>query len=132
MSGGLIAAGACGNGLMPSATRSAPVSTASTPGTASAGPLSIARMYACACGERTITAYACPGRLTSSLKLPAPVSRRRSSTRGSGCPMPPGVRDGVTSPPPSFDRRDQPVIDQLGDLEAVPLDHDHVAVAVDT
>ena len=45
-----------GIGFRPSASQSVPVSTASTPGTASAAAVSIERMSACACGERTIAA----------------------------------------------------------------------------
>ena len=46
----------CGIGLRPSATKSAPVSTAITPGTALALSFAMPRMRAWACGERTITA----------------------------------------------------------------------------
>jgi len=45
-----------GSGLIPSATTSAWVSTARTPGDALAATVSMLRISACACGERTITA----------------------------------------------------------------------------
>ena len=50
--------GLCGIGLSPSATTSAPVSTASTPGIARAAAASIRSIRACACGERSTTACA--------------------------------------------------------------------------
>src|SRR5689334_18428393 len=43
---------------------------------------------ACATGERSTYPHVWPGRLTSSAKRPVPVSRRGSSRRGSGAPMP--------------------------------------------
>jgi hypothetical protein len=55
MSGGLIASGASGIGFSPSATTSAPVSTACTPGIALAAVVSMAVMRACARTERTTT-----------------------------------------------------------------------------
>src|SRR5687767_1482399 len=48
----------------------------------------MAAMRACACVERTMTAHACPGRLTSPRKRPCPRSRRASSTRLMPCPIP--------------------------------------------
>jgi hypothetical protein len=57
------------------------VTTSSTPGAVRAWPASIASMRACACGERMIAAYAWPGRLTSSMKVPVPVMKRLSSRR---------------------------------------------------
>jgi hypothetical protein len=56
--GGFVGTGRCDIALSPSATRSAPVNTASTPGLASAAAVSMRAMHACACGERTIDAYA--------------------------------------------------------------------------
>jgi hypothetical protein len=50
----------------PEAFQSAPVSTASTPGAASALSTSIARMRACACGERSTWPNAMPGSTKSS------------------------------------------------------------------
>src|SRR5881628_272339 len=55
---GFVGTGRCDIALSPSATRSAPVNTASTPGLASVAAISMRTMYACACGERTIDAYA--------------------------------------------------------------------------
>ncbi len=60
------------------------VSTASTPGDASAPALSIDRLRAWAWGERTITVCANPDRCRSSAKLPRPVRRRKSSLRRTG------------------------------------------------
>src|SRR5712664_327836 len=88
MSGGLSENGRCGMDFSPSARKSAPVSTAITPGAARARAASIPAMRACACGERTMAAYTWPGRLTSSLKHPLPVSRRESSLRKTGIPIP--------------------------------------------
>ena len=51
--GGFIGIGVCGISLIPSAAASAPVSTASTPGMVRASAVSIERMRAWACGERT-------------------------------------------------------------------------------
>jgi len=45
--------GLCGMGFRPSARKSAPVSAASTPGSAKAFSAAIARISACACGERS-------------------------------------------------------------------------------
>ena len=53
MSGGVPGAARCGMRLSPSVAASAPVSTASTPGMARAAAVSIERIRACACGERT-------------------------------------------------------------------------------
>ena len=64
------------------ATRSAPVTIATTPGIARRGRrVDARRMRACACGERRKQTCACSGGETSSAKRPAPVSRLRSSTR---------------------------------------------------
>ncbi len=55
-------------GMSPSASaaRSAPVSTAITPGAASAAATSIDRIRALACGDRTNAARAAPGTSQSS------------------------------------------------------------------
>ena len=50
---GLAGIGLCVSGLMPSATASAPVSTAITPGVARAAAVSMRPTRACAWGERT-------------------------------------------------------------------------------
>ncbi len=55
-----------GSGLARSAT-SLPVTTAITPGSRSAASVRIARIFACACGLRTIAACAIPGSLMSSM-----------------------------------------------------------------
>ena len=72
----------------PSLARSAPVKTPRTPGAPCAALSSIDRITACACGERTMTAYAWPGWLMSSTKRPLPRNRRGSSKRDTDCPMP--------------------------------------------
>ncbi len=51
-----MAAGMCGTGFSPSAVTSAPVKTASTPGSARAADVSIATMRAWGWGERTTQA----------------------------------------------------------------------------
>ena len=51
----------------PAALTSAPSYTASTPGSDATPSLSILPMRACACGERTKTAYACPAIVMSSV-----------------------------------------------------------------
>src|SRR5262249_51619396 len=71
-----------------SAESSAPVSTASTPGSAFAAFASIDLMRACACGERTNTARVSPGRLTGSCHCPLPVMKRKSSLRPPAAPIP--------------------------------------------
>src|SRR5215510_624493 len=71
-----------------SAASSAPVSTASTPGSAFAALASIDLMRAWACGERTNTARVSPGRLTSSVYCPLPVMKRKSSLRRTAAPIP--------------------------------------------
>ena len=50
--------------------------------------VSIRRMRACACGERTSTQASAPGSSMSATKRPRPSRKRRSSTRRSGAPMP--------------------------------------------
>ena len=85
---GRLKFGASGNGLTPSATRSAPVSTATTPGRASAAAVSMETMRAWACGERRMHRCTWPGMMTSSLKRPAPASRPRSSIRFTSRPLP--------------------------------------------
>src|SRR5262245_45694191 len=79
--------GSCGMAPSPSARQSAPVKTPSTPGIAVARLVSMPRMCACACGERSITAQAWPSTLKSSLKRPRPVVSRSSSLRTRGRPM---------------------------------------------
>ena len=75
----------------PSAAASRPVSTASTPGMASAAARRSRRCARARAGDRTRRAWAWPGRLKSSLKRPRPVIRRASSLRGIGCPKPCGA-----------------------------------------
>jgi hypothetical protein len=77
-----------GNELAPSAARSAPVITASTPGAASAADVSMPRISACACGERSTTPWAWPGTSTSSRNRPRPVTNRASSVRRTGWLVP--------------------------------------------
>ena len=75
------------SGATPSASRSAWVNTATTPGAAAASVVSMWRTRACACGERTIHACAWRARSTSSMNRPRPVSRAASSRRGTRAPM---------------------------------------------
>src|SRR5258705_6613092 len=67
---------------------SAPAQTPSTPGIALAAAVSMLLMMPWACGERTIQAKACPGRLKSSVYLPLPRTSVSSSLRRTGCPTP--------------------------------------------
>jgi hypothetical protein len=62
------------------------VSTSSTPGMLRAAAVSIRRMRACACAARTTAAWAWRGSAMSSVKTPAPVTKRRSSFRFIGAP----------------------------------------------
>jgi len=77
-------------GMLPilSAARSAPVSTASTPGALRAASARIALIRACAWGERMMWAQAWSGRVMSSVYVPAPVRKRRSSFRFTDAPIP--------------------------------------------
>src|SRR3974390_3269847 len=86
MSSRVFGTGSCGMAPSPSAAQSVPVYTPSTPGIASALALSIERMRACGCGERTIAAQAWPSKLKSSVNCPFPTTSRASSVRGMGCP----------------------------------------------
>jgi hypothetical protein len=61
--------------------RSSAVKTACTPGSASAAEVPMDAMRARGWGLRTKQACSMPGRVTSSVKVPAPVSSRASSTR---------------------------------------------------
>ncbi len=63
------------------ASRSAPVSTATTPGSARAAETSTESTRAWAIGERTNAACSMPGSLMSSTYRPAPVRMRGSSER---------------------------------------------------
>src|ERR1700730_3457431 len=67
---------------------SAAVKMATTCGLASAAFLSIARISACACGERRKTACSCRGRTMSWTYMPRPVRKRRSCLRRTGEPIP--------------------------------------------
>ena len=60
----------------PPTFRSSPSNTAITPGAFSAFDLSTLLIVACACGERTNTAYDWLGSVTSSVYWPAPVRNR--------------------------------------------------------
>src|SRR5690348_16672018 len=71
-----------------SVANSAPVSTATTPGILLASEASMPLMRARACGERTNTARASPGRTTSSVYWPLPVMKRMSSFRRTAAPIP--------------------------------------------
>src|ERR1700692_2001010 len=71
-----------------SSARSAPVSTASTPGMALAALASIFVIFARACGERRKCACVSPGRVMSSVYWPLPVMKRKSSLRRTAAPMP--------------------------------------------
>ncbi len=75
-----------GHGFWMSAM-SAAVTTASTPGSASAAATSIRFTRAWACELRTMAAWATPGIARSSTNVPRPVNRRASSRRGIGAPM---------------------------------------------
>src|SRR3954463_6582339 len=77
----------------PAASRSLPVTTATTPGTFSASELSMFRIFACAYGLRTMSMNSMPGNLTSSMYLPMPRRNRGSSLRLTLWPMPPRVAD---------------------------------------
>src|SRR5262249_16274321 len=77
-----------GSPLTPSALRSAPVNTASTPGMARAAPVSVDLISACACGERTKTLATIAGRWISATYLPPPDRHRRSSLRRGAAPIP--------------------------------------------
>src|SRR5687767_4847154 len=66
--------------------KSWPVKTPITPGIDAAWLASIDLILAWAYGERSRAAWANPGSLTSSKYAPAPVIRRGSSRRLSGCP----------------------------------------------
>ena len=85
VSGTSLPATAC-HASLTSGLRSAAVKTARTPGSASAAAASIPLIRACANGLRTKHACSMPGRVTSSTKVPWPVSRRVSSTRGTRVP----------------------------------------------
>ncbi len=71
-----------------SLARSAPVSTATTPGIFLAALASRLLILARACGERTNTARVSPGRTTSSVYCPLPVIKRKSSLRRTAAPIP--------------------------------------------
>src|SRR5262249_34881382 len=83
----VFGSGSWGMAASPSARQSTPVNTPSTPGIALACTASMPRMRACACGERSITAWPCPSTLNSSLKGPRPATSRSSSLRGIGLPI---------------------------------------------
>ncbi len=70
-------------------SRSAPVITARTPGSASAAVESMPLIVACAYGLRTIAIQTWLGRLTSSMYWPWPRMKRGSSRRLTECPIPP-------------------------------------------
>ena len=61
--------------------KSAPVYTPITPGSASALLMSMLLMRACACGLRTVAAWAMWATAWSSMYLPLPIKKRLSSTR---------------------------------------------------
>ncbi len=65
-----------GRPLILSAATSAPVSTPMTPGAALAASVETERTRACACGERTNTAWAWAASAMSSVYWPAPVRKR--------------------------------------------------------
>src|SRR5665213_4581312 len=65
-----------------------PVRTSTTPGIFFAAEVSMLLILACACGERTNTARASPGRTTSSVYWPWRVMNRKSSLRRTAAPMP--------------------------------------------
>src|SRR5215207_8040895 len=71
------------------AARSAPVTTATTPGSAAAAEVSMDAMRAWGTGLRRTAACSIRGRTMSSTKRPAPRRKRSSSLRRSECPMPP-------------------------------------------
>ena len=66
--------------------KSAAVTTASTPGSASARVVSMRRMRACACGLRSILPCTMPGSLRSAGYTAPPLTRSLASTRGSRLP----------------------------------------------
>ena len=61
---------------------------AATPGAAMALAVSMPAISAWACGLRSRQAWSWPGRLMSSVYLPLPVRKRRSSLRRTDAPMP--------------------------------------------
>ena len=67
-------------------TRSAPVRTSITPGIRRAADVSTDLIRAWATSLRKILAYSMPGSLMSSMKRAVPVSRARSSLRGTDWP----------------------------------------------
>src|SRR5438309_11140941 len=67
---------------------SAPVNTATTPGSDLARSVSIERMVACGRSDRTMKACSWFGRLMSSVYRPRPFRKRRSSLRRTEAPMP--------------------------------------------
>src|SRR3546814_14058592 len=78
---------------------SAPVQTTMTPGACSAAALSMPLILAWACGERTKSAWTCPGRSMSSVKRPWPVRKRKSSLRLTLAPIPvSGPESGMVLP----------------------------------
>ena len=85
-----------------SGLRSAAVNTARTPGRASAGAASMPLIFARAKGLRTKQACSIPGRVTSSTKVPLPVSKRLSSTRGTRVPAYRVATVSVTQSLPSY------------------------------
>src|SRR6516164_9632391 len=83
----------------PSARQSSPVSTAKTPGLCSAVALSMARIRAWACDEKTKTACAWRARSMSATYRARPVRKRASSLRVTGCPMPKRMMPPLFSSP---------------------------------
>src|SRR5438309_11707029 len=66
---------------------SSPTTTHTTPSSASALPASIFLMRACGSGECRILPMSMPGRLRSSVYLPAPVVLAAESISATGLPM---------------------------------------------
>src|SRR3990172_6787700 len=76
----------------PAFSRSAPVTTARTPGIFNASDASMPRILAWAYGLRTMSIQSWPGRLRSSMYSPLPRMKRGSSLRLTEWPMPPTSR----------------------------------------
>ncbi len=81
--GGWVGGADLGSGPM---SRSAAVTTSTTPGADRAASTSTDRMSACATGEVTYVTLRHPGRSRSATYRVSPVSRRRSSRRATGVP----------------------------------------------
>jgi hypothetical protein len=84
---GSVAGEVCSrSGILGTLPISAAVITTCTPGIASAGFVSLARIRPCAIGLRRIAACSIPSRARSATYSPRPRKKRRSSIRSIGAP----------------------------------------------